>query len=80
MRAIGTLEGALKAGFDAVNKRLDISNGRLDKHDDHIASLEETRSENAGKSSILTWASSILAGFLGIGAGIIGSLIQAGKL
>jgi hypothetical protein len=76
MRAIGKLEGSLASGFDAVNKRLDISNGRLNKHDEHISSLEETRSEAAGRSSAFSWTSSTLAGLLGLAAGLIGSFIQ----
>lgn len=48
MRAIGNLEGKI----DGINQRLDVSNGRLSKHDEKIQSLEISRGELKGGSKI----------------------------
>lgn len=80
MRAIGALEGTMQTGFEGVNQRLDFANGRLNKHDDEISSLQLTRSENIGKDKALGWVGSVIAGAIGLIAGLVGSFVQSGKL
>jgi len=56
---IAKLSGTVEAGFEAVNKRLDISNGRLGKHDDLFSTILANDSFQAGRRKGLTTAWSI---------------------
>jgi hypothetical protein len=43
--------GKIDSGIEAVNKRLDISNGRLSKHDDIITKLASDENYQRGRVS-----------------------------
>lgn len=59
MQAVGELKGKV----DGVNQRLDVSNGRLSKHDQKIEALGKFQDNLAGKIAII-----------GIGASALGAL------
>lgn len=49
MRAIGRIEG----GIQGINQRLDVVNGRLNKHSDKINELEKFSDQLTGKMTIV---------------------------
>lgn len=80
MRAIGTLEGSVREGFEGIHRRQDITNGRIDKQDNRISILESTSAKETGRRSAYNWVGGLVYSGLALGAGILGSFIQAGKL
>ncbi|HLH93535.1 MAG TPA: hypothetical protein VKW08_00310 [Xanthobacteraceae bacterium] len=52
----------------------------LGDHEKRIRSLEETRTAEQGRTGVFSWLGTFIYGILALGAGLIGSYIQAGKL
>ena len=51
-RAINGLTRAMEMGFAGVHRRQDVTNGRLDEHEDKIQALEIERAERRGRESV----------------------------
>lgn len=54
-RAINGLTRAMEVGFAGVHRRQDITNGRLDEHEDAIRELQIERAERRGRESARTY-------------------------
>lgn len=61
MRVLGNLEGKV----DGINDRLNRVNGRLDKHDDAIGSLEALSNQGIGKQMVIGGVSGAVLGLIG---------------
>jgi len=55
------------------------TSGTLTGHETRIRSLEESRSANEGRSGAISWIGGVTYSVLALVAGLVGSLIQAGR-
>ena len=68
-RSIGKLQGELKSGFSAVNKRLDYINGQGTGRETRINKLESDMDRGRGVIAVIGAVAGIVASFmLDIGA------------
>lgn len=68
---LGELTSKVDNGFSSINQRLDVSNGRLSKHDEKIASLTSYQDKQSGEMKV--WA--IVISFVVSTAGVVAGLI-----
>lgn len=68
---LSRMEGSMIAGFEAINQRLDCSNGRLAKHDEIIADLCERNSFVDGERKGIKISWGILITALTVALGIL---------
>lgn len=61
IRAIGNLEGKI----DGINRRLDITNGRIAKSEDNIANLKTSEAVSNNKFNFIGAIGSLFGGLAG---------------
>jgi len=65
---------------DDIQKLTDGTSGTLSDHERRIRSLEDTRQASVGRSGAISWIGGVTYAIIAVVAGLVGSLIQAGRL
>jgi hypothetical protein len=69
--------GEIKGEVSGVNKRLDTINGRINKHDEQIASLNLSRATDDGSRAGIAKVTAVIAGSVSLIVTTLGIIFQA---